>query len=475
MENNLRKKLVSFNRKLSWVFTIIAVAILSLGYLMTRIGIDRALYQPIHTYLGYAYAILLVLHFILSLTVIGYPWRSLISDPWKIMEGWTLTRVVQRISAWVLLIGSALMVATGLGWNDEILWNIVSFTPHVQYDVIVSGALALHIVTGLKSALARNRVSLPQSNKVIGILGLLLVITAVYADLGLGRDTTVDLGDTDTVFPEEYTDPENTTPRRQGSFRLGYQFSGSTQVYRFNPEEVNTTRPDIFKPGYFSVFDVLVHVAEKGEIDLEYHFDENLNTHVIDKMNGEREWWYEIYFSGGWPESNFYRMDHWPWKDGASLTFFPTTPERVDERHTIFRDEMIRLEENDGKVIIPDVYISGIYDRWQYTDVEVTAHNVRSDMYQPGVITALDVILSIGDTGEMNYTLQWYEQIGTADIVKSYWVESINGDAAEGRCGFVHEEGSITRLDRGGNHIHLPSDIKVLNSPEYAWWFYICI
>ncbi len=306
-------------------------------------------------------------------------------------------------------------------------------------------------------------------------MGLVLLLTAVYADLGLGRDTNIDLEDNNIVYPNEYVDQENTTPRRAGSFRLGYQFSGDTRVYRFDPSEVNTTRPDIFKPGYFSVFDILVHVAEKGEIDLEYHFDEKLNTHVIDRMEGVNDWWYEIYFSGGWPEANFYRMDHYPWKDDSGLTFFPTTPERVDERLAIYEAEITRLKENNGKVIIPNVYVSGYLDRWEYRDVEVKPHNVRSDMFQSGVITALDVILSIGETGEMNYTLQWYETIGTAKIVKSYWVESINGDIAEGRCGFVHEEGSITRMDRRGNHIHLPSDIKVLNSPDYAWWFYICI
>lgn|GEM_PF-452258 len=475
MDVKLRKKIVSINRKLSWGFSFIAVALLSLGYLMTRIGIDRALYQSVHAYLGYAYAILLVIHFVLSLTVISYPWRTLLTDPLKILDEWTITRVVQRISAWLLLIGSTLMVATGLGWNDEILWTIIQFTPHVQYDLIVTVALALHIVTGVKSMMARNRNIIPLGNKAIGLLGLVLLLTAVFVDFGLGRDISVDLGEDGVVYPNEYVDPENTTPRRLGSFRLGYVFSGDTEEFRFDPNKVNTTRPDIFQPGYFSVFDVLVHAAEKGELELEYHFDEKLNTHVIDRMEGEREWWYEVYFSGGWSEANFYRMDHYSWKDGASLTFFPTTPERVDQRLTIFREEMVRLEANDGKVIIPNVYISGILDRWEYQDVEVTAHNVRSDMFQPGVITALDVILSISDAGEMNHTLQWYETIGTAEIVKSYWVESINGDKAEGRCGFVHEEGSITRLDRGGNHIHLPSDIKVLNSPQYAWWFYICI
>lgn len=107
--------------------------------------------------------------------------------------------------------------------------------------------------------------------------------------------------------------------------------------------------------------------------------------------------------------------------------------------------------------------------------MSVTPHNLRPDVFQRDVVTAIDVILSLGDQGKLNYTLQWYESIGSARVVKNYWVESINGDEAEGRCGFVHEEGRLQGLDFGGNHIHLPADVKVLNSPDYAWWFYICI
>ena len=450
-----------------------AVISLSIGYLMSRLDLDRAITQPVHIYLGYSYLTLLLTHFLLSFTVIGFNWKTIIADPYSLFNEWTGTRVLQRVSGWMLLFGSALTILTGLGFDDEVLWKIISFTPHVQIDQFVALGLILHLIIGLKSALARRRVKLP--NRFLTLLVVALVMGVTLVDFSLGTGNTLALGPSDTIFPEDYTDPENTKPRRIGQIRLGRVLAGSSKVFTFNPDDVNTTRPDIFMPGYFSVFDILVHIAEKGDIDLEYHFDDGVNTFVIDKLQGGREWWFEIYYDGGWPESNFYRMDHYPWKDGSSLTFYETTPEQVDKRHVIFRDEVRRLEENSGKVIIPNVYISGILDRWQYDDVEVTPHNVRSDMFQPGVITAIDVILSLADTRGLNYTVQWYESIGNARLVKNYWVESINGDGASGRCGFVHEEGSVNNLNRGGNHIHLPSDIKVLNSPDYAWWFYICV
>ena len=133
------------------------------------------------------------------------------------------------------------------------------------------------------------------------------------------------------------------------------------------------------------------------------------------------------------------------------------------------------MQENEGKIIIPTVYITGRTFGETFYDVEVTAHNLRNDVFQDGIITAIDVVLSLGDIGSIEYDLQWYESIGTAEIVKNYWVEGINGDISKGRCGFVYESGDEDMVGSQGNHIHLPSDTRVLNSPEYVWYFWICI
>ena len=104
--------------------------------------------------------------------------------------------------------------------------------------------------------------------------------------------------------------------------------------------------------------------------------------------------------------------------------------------------------------------------------MEVTAHNLRNDTFRDGVITAIDVILSLSDQGKITHKLTWYEQIGQAEIL-NYFVDGIDSDIAYGTCGFVYEEGS-EKL-RYGNHIHIPSDYRVLNSPEYEEWFWICL
>ncbi len=45
-------------------------------------------------------------------------------------------------------------------------------------------------------------------------------------------------------------------------------------AFTFNPTEIQSVRPDFFKPGYFSLFDILVYLSHEGEISLTYHFDD---------------------------------------------------------------------------------------------------------------------------------------------------------------------------------------------------------
>jgi hypothetical protein len=245
--------------------------------------------------------------------------------------------------------------------------------------------------------------------------------------------------------------------------------------FQFDPDQVKTVRPDIFKPGYFSIFDVLVHLSETGQIDLEYIFDDSMNTHVIENLNGHGNWWYSAYYDGGWTESSVFRIDHYPYKDKMTLNFTEVTAEYLEEVFETYRLEVQRRAENDGRVVIPEIIIKGKTENLVFENFEVVAHNLRSDMFQPGVITAIDAILSLGEAGLISYDLQWYESIGSAGVVKSYWVERIGEDQSVGRCGFVYEAGDERFRFFRGNHNHIPSDIRVINAPAYLEYFWICI
>ncbi len=246
-------------------------------------------------------------------------------------------------------------------------------------------------------------------------------------------------------------------------------------VFSFDPGEVRTVRDDLFRNNHFSIFDVLVHLEQTGQIEIDYYFDDEMNTYVITDLDGHGEWWYDAYYDGGWRERSVFRMDHYPYKDKMTLRIVRTTEEYLKAVYATYRDEVSRLNENDGKIIVPEVIIDGKNETMVFENVEITAHNLRQDMFQEGVVTAIDVILSLAEKNKISYDLQWYESIGTAGVVKSYWVERINDDVSEGRCGFVYEAGDEEFFFFRGNHNHIPSDVRVINSPQYVKYFWICI
>jgi len=246
-------------------------------------------------------------------------------------------------------------------------------------------------------------------------------------------------------------------------------------TFPFEPEEVDTLRPDLFREGFFSLFDVLVHLSREGLIELEYEFDETMNTYHILSLNGQEGWWYNAYYDGGWPEASVFRMDHYPYKDKMFLEFRQRSEDYLASVYATYREEVQRTAENEGKLIVPEVIIQGRSATLLLEDVEVHAHNLRNDIFQEGVITAIDVILSLAAEGKLTYDLQWYDSIGTAGVVGSYWVNRINNDESHGRCGFVYEAGSEEFLFFRGNHNHIPSDTRIINSPQYVKYFWICI
>ncbi len=246
-------------------------------------------------------------------------------------------------------------------------------------------------------------------------------------------------------------------------------------LFDFNPEDIKTLRDDIFLEGHFSIFDVLVHLGQRGDIELDYSFDPEMNTHVINSLDGEKLWWYSAFYDGGWTEVSVFRMDHYPYKDGMSIYFYQEEHSFIALVYRSYREEIERRLENDGSIIVPAVTIEGKDETLVFESIAVEANNLRSDMFQPDVITAIDVIITLGNMGEITYDLQWYESIGSADVVKSYWVNRINEDESFRRCGFVYEAGAREFSLFRGNHIHIPSDIRVINSPQYVKYFWICL
>jgi len=247
--------------------------------------------------------------------------------------------------------------------------------------------------------------------------------------------------------------------------------------FAIRAEEVARLRPEVFGPGHFSVFDAFAHLAASEAFDLGHHFDEEMGTHLIDSLNGEAGWWYQALYSGGWYESNAFRMDLYPCKPGTHVRLFREEREgRIEAIHDTFREEVDRLQ-GGGAVVLPELTIQGPrLSEAVFRNVEVRPHDLRPDVFQPGVITALDVLLSLGEEGRLSgLELAWYERMGSADVVDSYWVERIDEHEAYRSCGFVYETGPREFAGFRGSHIHIPADLRVMVAPEYAYWYWICL
>ena len=313
-----------------------------------------------------------------------------------------------------------------------------------------------------------------------GLVLVLALCSLLAVSLGCGPDVPESVAPSSGQTIELPLEDGSWTPLATLSGRVS-SARGSIEIvdvgiFEFDASSIETTRPDIFQEGHFSVFDILVALDDRGDIDLQYHYDPHMATHIIEFLNGTPHWWYMAHYSEGWFETNVFRMDLYPYKDNTNIRVYPTSEEYFASICQTFGDEVRRLCRNKNIVVIPDVTIEDPVFIRRYEDVVVTAHDVRSDALQPGVVTTLDVLLSLGEQGEFDsMQLAWYSSIRRADPVDHYFVDRIDAAESRGRCGYVYEVGPQRFSGFAGSHIHIPTDTRVLVSPEYALWFWICI
>lgn len=320
-------------------------------------------------------------------------------------------------------------------------------------------------------------------------------------------------------------------------------------VLATNPDGLGgrSARPDIFVEGQFSVFDLLrylVHIrpdlrfeqlifpSESGRDTYEFvvSWDRN-GDGLFDEAddNGydnshSKDWYARIKSHGGEQkklngsldgkgpqgEAHYERLDQMWLQPGMGVRFQPFSTEMTQRRQWVQDREMARLAQFDGKVVVPQLMVNkGSGAPIVIQNLEVTAHDMRPDIFQPGVITKMDVFLSAYDQGwdvKFNYwpTLSTGAKVehfalfsfdGLDSTVGRGWSTvygemATNGDFAAyqghgeqivnpgSRCEFhLPEKGGMDlrvdpehcRLDWqfkfGGNVLHLMSDTWVMNQP----------
>jgi len=250
-------------------------------------------------------------------------------------------------------------------------------------------------------------------------------------------------------------------------------------TFAYDPGQIQAQREGLFRPGQFSVFDVLVALAKAGTIPMEYTYDESMGTYVILSLNGKSGWWYDAHYAGGAFERPVVRMDEYPVKDGMAIQLYLESPERLAAIYKDYADQVARFKTNAGRVIIPKVRVRAPQGTLTFDDVLVTAHNVRADVFQTGVITVLDVLLSLGEEGKLqSLTLSWRDRMESEGVVGNYYVDQIQTDGfstvMSESTTYMHEVAStslvgfLTSHEHMSSHVHLASDAEVLTSPEYV-------
>jgi len=424
-----------------WILTVILILIFLTGHGMTKGFFDHSTAYYLHIALTLLIIPLVIIHILAPRKSVD--WISSVRD----------------ISGWLLLAAILVSVISSLNWYQLNILQLIPFSIHLNIDFFVGILLVIHVASAVRF------------KKIwIIVAAILLLAALVYVNLPVAEMEQI--GNPPQTVGEQII-PEEGTELCPEKPDADIQIQG-VGTFTFSPEEIQTKRNDIFRECEFSLFDILVYLDEKENINMEYHFDESMNTHVIDSIKGLENWGYEFHYSGGEPETNVYRMDHHLYKEETYIKLKQVNAGELQSIYNTFKDEVLRKNNNDGKIIIPEIMINGKTFSKTFTNVEVTAHGKRKDVFQEDVITIMDVILSLGDQGKITYDLKWYDSIGArAKVVRSYWVSKINNDEMQGRCGFVYGTDAAQMSFEGA--IHIPADTHVINLPNFVMWQWICV
>jgi hypothetical protein len=279
-------------------------------------------------------------------------------------------------------------------------------------------------------------------------------------------------------------------------------------IYTFIPSEYNITsiRPDIFNIGYYSMFDVILAVAAKKNIPIEYYWDDSCKTHFITKINNVvADYWYHFSYdvgSGNSSEIQLRRANRWDealYRQGVWI--YIVSGENLGQIKREFKEEILR-EKAQGH-LIPLVRFSinpsnykgnppeshRITIQKDFNNVLISPHNYRSTgfptpytkPFKPGVITSFDIPLSLKDQGKLNAVSSVFYNFFGGKFIDSYYLVELGFPGigithSSGRQGFVYitENGTFNSLpNNADNKLHITSDIHVIHAPDFSYWRWI--
>ncbi|WP_156897009.1 hypothetical protein [Ferrimonas kyonanensis] len=320
---------------------------------------------------------------------------------------------------------------------------------------------------------------------------------------------------------------------------LDYKVVNSDDVVEFlanNPDGLGqySARPDVFVEGQYSIFDLLRYMvynddglkfesvipySESKYKTTEFVLSQDVNGDgAFDSDDGEYfsspNWHFRFKTSGGDfmraigepnGEASYLRMDEMWAQNDMSIRFQPFHDVFTSRLHYLWEKEVNRLDANGGKYILESLDVTPS-DGQSYTyikNLEVTAHNLRSDVFKSGVITGIDLFMSAIDEG-YDIKLSYWPVLDTGASVNSYSVNHVAGETSSvgkgwmmmigekeifsdygnslkslpkcnwDKSGASSTDSAYSRSDClqdyqfgfGANVLHLMTDVYVMNNPK---------
>ncbi|WP_435806278.1 hypothetical protein [Shewanella psychromarinicola] len=230
------------------------------------------------------------------------------------------------------------------------------------------------------------------------------------------------------------------------------------------PDSPIPLQPDVYADGRFSVMDVVLYASHvRDDLDVTASWNDELKTYVLStawdtdgdgtlsegELSNRSPDWYPNYI---WDDGSFDRLQGGPTletvyvradlalaKTPMRIRIQPFSPAVTQRRNMLFKAQADRRLQTGDKVILPVLVATDVegYRVVEIENLEVTAHNLRTDIFKPGVVTQLDAWLSAHDQGLLDYTATYWGIMSTGAKVNGYAHSSINGIRSQGMQGWT--------------------------------------
>lgn len=175
-----KSRLIRLNRNISWLLFLVAAATIISGYALTRHFFERGSMIDIHFQVEWLFMGLLAFHVIIGVKIVRFNVKKALtlSRQGK-SQSFIILILIQRLTGYMILMFTAIVVASGLSWKHQWINDYIPFIHHLDYDIHLSVSLIIHVGVSVKLRLTRAGWKKWKST-VAALAGSLLLSSGLY-------------------------------------------------------------------------------------------------------------------------------------------------------------------------------------------------------------------------------------------------------------------------------------------------------